>query len=176
MGFFWSGRPDSNRRHSAWKADTLPTELLPRAALKGLDVRCDLAEYTHPAANLQSRQDRRDPLKCHLSSRMKGIQCARTYLNPPRYSRITGRTRGCPLSAGISGARSFSDFRAGGRRYSAGTTDLVAVCCEMPSMNDRPFATITLDRHISTCSTCPIQARVWCASPIRLHDRRSTTT
>src|SRR6478609_8671524 len=28
-GVFWSGRPDSNRRHSAWKADTLPTELLP---------------------------------------------------------------------------------------------------------------------------------------------------
>src|SRR6476620_2310305 len=25
-----SGRPDSNRRHSAWKADTLPTELLPQ--------------------------------------------------------------------------------------------------------------------------------------------------
>jgi len=25
----WSGRPDSNRRHSAWEADTLPTELLP---------------------------------------------------------------------------------------------------------------------------------------------------
>ncbi len=26
----WSGRPDSNRRRSAWKADALPTELLPR--------------------------------------------------------------------------------------------------------------------------------------------------
>lgn len=25
----WSGRPDSNRRPSAWKADTLATELLP---------------------------------------------------------------------------------------------------------------------------------------------------
>ncbi len=25
-----SGRPGSNRRHSAWKADALPTELLPR--------------------------------------------------------------------------------------------------------------------------------------------------
>src|SRR5690554_819097 len=25
----WSGRPGSNRRHSAWKADALPTELLP---------------------------------------------------------------------------------------------------------------------------------------------------
>ncbi len=24
-----SGRPGSNRRHSAWKADALPTELLP---------------------------------------------------------------------------------------------------------------------------------------------------
>ena len=27
--FIWSGRPGSNRRHSAWKADALPTELLP---------------------------------------------------------------------------------------------------------------------------------------------------
>src|SRR6476620_4023831 len=26
----WSGRRDSNSRHSAWKADALPTELLPR--------------------------------------------------------------------------------------------------------------------------------------------------
>ena len=26
----WSGRPGSNRRHSAWKADALPTELLPQ--------------------------------------------------------------------------------------------------------------------------------------------------
>ena len=26
---FLSGRPGSNRRHSAWKADALPTELLP---------------------------------------------------------------------------------------------------------------------------------------------------
>ena len=25
----WSGRRDSNSRHSAWKADALPTELLP---------------------------------------------------------------------------------------------------------------------------------------------------
>ena len=27
---FWSERPGSNRRPSAWKADALPTELLPR--------------------------------------------------------------------------------------------------------------------------------------------------
>ena len=27
----WSGRRDSNSRQSAWKADTLPTELLPHA-------------------------------------------------------------------------------------------------------------------------------------------------
>ena len=26
---YWSGRRDSNPRHSAWKADALPTELLP---------------------------------------------------------------------------------------------------------------------------------------------------
>lgn len=31
MGFlpYWSGRRGSNSRHSAWKADALPTELLP---------------------------------------------------------------------------------------------------------------------------------------------------
>jgi hypothetical protein len=28
-GFLWSGRQGSNLRHSAWKADTLPTELRP---------------------------------------------------------------------------------------------------------------------------------------------------
>src|SRR6056297_3523238 len=28
----WSGRRDSNSRHSAWKADALPTELLPLGA------------------------------------------------------------------------------------------------------------------------------------------------
>ena len=31
-GFFyslWSGKPGSNWRHSAWKADALPTELFP---------------------------------------------------------------------------------------------------------------------------------------------------
>src|SRR4051812_24250199 len=28
-GRIWSGKPDSNRRHSAWKADALPTELFP---------------------------------------------------------------------------------------------------------------------------------------------------
>lgn len=31
---FLSGRPGSNRRHSAWKADALPTELLPLIHLK----------------------------------------------------------------------------------------------------------------------------------------------
>ena len=31
---FLSGRRDSNSRHSAWKADALPTELLPLAILK----------------------------------------------------------------------------------------------------------------------------------------------
>ena len=29
-GFWLSGRPDSNRRPSAWEADALPTELRPR--------------------------------------------------------------------------------------------------------------------------------------------------
>ena len=32
---FLSGRPGSNRRHSAWKADALPTELLPLVVLWG---------------------------------------------------------------------------------------------------------------------------------------------
>ena len=27
--YLWSGRRDSDPRHSAWKADALPTELLP---------------------------------------------------------------------------------------------------------------------------------------------------
>ena len=31
----WSGRPDSNRRHSAWEADALPTELLPHIGGQG---------------------------------------------------------------------------------------------------------------------------------------------
>src|SRR5688572_28060102 len=30
QGRYWSGRRDSNPRPSAWKADALPTELLPR--------------------------------------------------------------------------------------------------------------------------------------------------
>src|SRR6266536_5884830 len=29
----WSGKPDSNRRPSAWEADALPTELFPRRGL-----------------------------------------------------------------------------------------------------------------------------------------------
>ena len=33
--FLWSGRRDSNSRQSAWKADTLPTELLPHILAKG---------------------------------------------------------------------------------------------------------------------------------------------
>ena len=31
----WSGRRGSNSRHSAWKADALPTELLPRGKKRG---------------------------------------------------------------------------------------------------------------------------------------------
>ena len=31
--YVWSGGRDSNSRHSAWKADALPTELPPRAEL-----------------------------------------------------------------------------------------------------------------------------------------------
>src|SRR5690554_6771100 len=31
-----SGRPGSNRRHSAWKADALPTELLPHFILNSI--------------------------------------------------------------------------------------------------------------------------------------------
>ena len=31
----WSGRRDSNSRHSAWKADALPTELLPLISFCG---------------------------------------------------------------------------------------------------------------------------------------------
>jgi hypothetical protein len=35
-----SGRPDSNRRPSAWQADALPTELRPRPALSGDPAPC----------------------------------------------------------------------------------------------------------------------------------------
>src|SRR5690554_1151138 len=34
-----SGRPGSNRRHSAWKADALPTELLPHFILNSILLR-----------------------------------------------------------------------------------------------------------------------------------------
>lgn len=34
----WSGRPGSNRRHLAWEANTLPTELRPRVAKQGLKL------------------------------------------------------------------------------------------------------------------------------------------
>jgi hypothetical protein len=37
----WSGQPGSNRRHSAWEADALPTELCPRALAR---------EQAHPSA------------------------------------------------------------------------------------------------------------------------------
>src|SRR5690554_7157354 len=30
--FLWSGKRDSNPRHSAWKADALPTELFPHCS------------------------------------------------------------------------------------------------------------------------------------------------
>ena len=33
LNFIWSGRRDSNSRHPAWKAEALPTELLPRSHL-----------------------------------------------------------------------------------------------------------------------------------------------
>ena len=34
----WSGRRGSNSRHSAWKAEALPTELLPRSHSKHVDI------------------------------------------------------------------------------------------------------------------------------------------
>ena len=37
MRLFLSGRPGSNRRHSAWKADALPTELLPLFAVANIN-------------------------------------------------------------------------------------------------------------------------------------------
>src|SRR5436190_10726354 len=35
----WSGRRGSNSRHSAWKADALPTELLPPGSRRAAPVR-----------------------------------------------------------------------------------------------------------------------------------------
>jgi hypothetical protein len=51
-----SGRPGSNRRHSAWKADALPTELLPRCCdpvLRGWRV-VGSNHCRHKPADLQS--------------------------------------------------------------------------------------------------------------------------
>ncbi len=48
----WSGRPDSNRRHSAWEADALPTELRPRG---DLDV-SQAAESVKSPRSLVNRQ------------------------------------------------------------------------------------------------------------------------
>ena len=51
-GFFLSGRPGSNRRHSAWKADALPTELLPLIILlsifKELNYQNNKVTLYHP--------------------------------------------------------------------------------------------------------------------------------
>ena len=52
-----SGRPGSNRRHSAWKADALPTELLPQWYFKSYPLNVGRAGF-EPAklktADLQS--------------------------------------------------------------------------------------------------------------------------
>ena len=54
----WSGRRGSNSRHSAWKADALPTELLPRdpaaGAWRGWWMGLDSNQRSVNAADLQS--------------------------------------------------------------------------------------------------------------------------
>src|SRR5690606_30176549 len=42
----WSGRRDSNPRHSAWEADALPTELLPHAEERPQPFRLTYAPLT----------------------------------------------------------------------------------------------------------------------------------
>ncbi len=85
MGFFWSGRPDSNRRHSAWKADTLPTELLPRVrpslSLKGCEPS---VQRVHPGRqHAHDRYIRQRPGSC-----CRGRGC-----DPPRAKSPPGRVR-----------------------------------------------------------------------------------
>ncbi len=69
---FLSGRPGSNRRHSAWKADALPTELLPHFSFNNL--RLNLLELnlnikivkSNKLLNLRSKilRNNMNPSKC----------------------------------------------------------------------------------------------------------------
>ena len=49
-----SGRRDSNPRPSAWKADALPTELLPRFYFKCVDVKIGLLVHLQSQVNAQN--------------------------------------------------------------------------------------------------------------------------
>ena len=66
---FLSGRPGSNRRHSAWKADALPTELLPHFSGESRIRTCEgknqqiyslssLAAWVSPRNNYLKEQSR----------------------------------------------------------------------------------------------------------------------
>ena len=48
----WSGRRGSNSRHSAWKADALPTELLPQG--RDLWAKMDSNHRSRKTTDLQS--------------------------------------------------------------------------------------------------------------------------
>ena len=41
----WSGRRDSDPRHPAWEADTLPTELRPQKPQKYIVTRCEVKKF-----------------------------------------------------------------------------------------------------------------------------------
>ena len=43
----WSGRRGSNSRHSAWKAEALPTELLPHSVKNHVKINASLFELPH---------------------------------------------------------------------------------------------------------------------------------
>jgi hypothetical protein len=67
----WSGKQDSNLRHSAWEADALPTELFPRNSLR-IDFSKSAVgfEPTFPA--------RKDPVSCPLDEANNDNQPAAT--------------------------------------------------------------------------------------------------
>jgi hypothetical protein len=66
--FIWSGRRGSNSRHSAWKAEALPTELLPPNSFK-IDgmvkiAPCSTTNFTScrkPRSSIDSRLKRESP-------------------------------------------------------------------------------------------------------------------
>ncbi len=102
-----SGRPDSNRRHSAWKADALPTELRPRSP-----------DHTRPGA-------RSGP-----SCRRAAAGRAETR-RPTRTAAAPARSRGSPPP------REFTDRGPTPRAWRAGRRSPRRRCRRGPARRDR---------------------------------------